>query len=385
MTADVLKGRVAGFQGLIRSIEGLRNARAVSLLVGTSIAALMLVLFGVITGSAGVMTLAVFLAVICVLVGVSAAGGVLMDQARGVPLRSLGEAFATGVVDLGKYIVIMLLAGVALLLYLLAMAIVLLICKIPFLGPLLYALLLAPMVIVSAVVALSLGSVLVIGWPAIWEGNTIRATSARFAAICLHRLPELVIGTSLLYLVLLVVAVIVWGILMSGVGLTGLMSGVVLGSDIGGRLAGIVASMMGGMMSGMGGGRYGGGGEGYAYAMMFGSGVLVALVLAANFAVGIMGSNMLYLQVCAGLDTVALEGELAQRLERAKQKAGEVQQRVRQRAEDVQARAHHAAVAPPLGAPADSATPAETSVCPSCSQPVGPADQFCGSCGAKLR
>ena len=105
-------------------------------------------------------------------VGVSAAGGVLMDSARRISRRSMGDAVVVGVVDLVKILGITIIGGLALVVYLIVLAIVLFLCKIPGLGPVLFGLLLPILVILSALVVNGLLVALTLSNSAVWEGSS---------------------------------------------------------------------------------------------------------------------------------------------------------------------------------------------------------------------
>ena len=182
---------------------------------------------------------------------------------------------------------------------------------------------------------------------------------------------------------------ILWLIVLAGLGIVGGLSAAILGADISHAAAGLFSGL-GGIVQGFGGG---GEGMGYIYAAVFGVTVLAAIACAALLSVMIMGVNLIYLQASAGLDTAAVNAALTQRLEQAKQMAGDVQERVIQRAQEVQERARRAAATHPDAAtpmPPAPQVPAATpesgiaAKCPQCGAPVITDDPFCGSCGHRL-
>ena len=382
--------------GWMRAAEGLRHRRAITLLVGAFVLAVLLALLGLATQSGTFILLMWFVAWLCVLVGSNAAGGVLMDAARGVPQRGIGDALYSGAANVGRYFIISLLAGLFFLAYLLALAIILFICKIPGIGPLLYAIVFPVLVVASAVVAIGLAIGMFLAGPAAWEGNSVRAACAKVMAIAAQRLPEVLIGAFLLNLLMLVIIAILWLIVLAGLSIVGGLSASILGANISYAAAGLfsglggIAHGLGGIAHGLGGG---GEGSGYIYAAVFGVTVLAAIACGALLSAMIMGVNLIYLQASAGLDTAAVEAALSQRLEQAKQKAGDVQERVIQRAQEVQERSRRAAATPPAAAtpiPPAPQVPAVTpesgvaAKCPQCGAPLITDDPFCGSCGHRL-
>lgn len=374
----------ASYLGLMRAAEGLRHRQAITLLVGAFVLAVLLALLGLATKNGTFILLMLFVAWLCVLVGSNAAGGVLMDAARGVPQRGIGDALYSGAANVVRYFIISLLAGLFFLAYLLALAIILFIFKIPGIGPLLYAIVFPVLVVASAVAAIGLVIGMFLAGPAVWEGNSVRAACAKVMAIAAQRLPEVLIGAFLLNLLMLVIAAILWLIVLAGLGIVGGLSAAILGADISHAAAGLFSGL-GGLAQGFGGG---GEGMGYIYAAVFGVTVLAAIACAALLSVMIMGVNLIYLQASEGLDTAAVDAALTQRLEQAKQMAGDVQERVIQRAQEVQERARRAAAATPVPpAPQIPAATPESGIaakCPQCGAPVITDDPFCGSCGHRL-
>ena len=380
----------ASYLGLMRATEGLRHRRAPTLLVGAFVLAVLLALLGLATQSGAFILIMWFVAWLCVLVGSNAAGGVLMDAARGVPQRGIGDALYSGAANVGRYFIISLLAGLFFLAYLLALAIILFICKIPGIGPLLYAIVFPVLVVASAVAAIGLAIGMFLAGPAVWEGNSVRAACAKVMAIAAQRLPEVLIGAFLLNLLMLVIIAILWLIVLAGLGIVGGLSAAILGADIS-HAAASLFSGLGGIAQGLGGG---GEGMGYIYAAVFGVTVLAAIACGALLSVMIMGVNLIYLQASEGLDTAAVDAALTQRLEQAKQMAGDVQERVIQRAQEVQERARRAAATQPDAAtpiPPAPQVPAATpesgiaAKCPQCGAPVITDDPFCGGCGHRLK
>ncbi|MDP1682874.1 MAG: hypothetical protein Q8L39_14025, partial [Burkholderiales bacterium] len=151
MNTDTTQPNHNRYLGLLRSLEGLRNGTAITLLIGSSVIAAILFFVGVSLGRGGVLLFGLVAYVISA-IGVSAAGGVLMDSARNISRRSMGDAIVVGVVDLVKILGLTIMGVLALAVYLIVLAIVLFLCKIPGLGPVLFGLLLPILVILSALV-----------------------------------------------------------------------------------------------------------------------------------------------------------------------------------------------------------------------------------------
>lgn len=358
------------YLGLLRSLEGLRNGKAITLLIGSFVIALILVYVGVSLGSEVATWLFGLVAYVIWIIGASAAGGVLMDAAHNISPRSMGDAIVVGAMDMVKILGIAIIGVLGLVVYLILLAIVLFLCKIPGLGPVLFGLLLPMLVILSALVVYGLLVALTLSNSAVWEGCSFRSALARVAAVASKRLPEVLISFLLLMLLMAIVGGILGIVMFTGYSLVAGVSVSILGPGIGmGGFGGLGAEMLGG-----------GQGGGYIIAGGFGSAVLIAITMAAMMAVYIMGVNLIYLAACEGLDSVAIEGAFNDRLQGVKQKAEEMQQRVRERAQEAQDRARQAVAE----RSATSVTPGSQVKCPACGAVATANDMFCGECGERL-
>lgn len=359
------------YLGLLRALEGLRNGKAITLLLGSDIIAVLVFYVGLSLKSGVAMVLFGLIAYMVMLVGASAAGGVLMDAARHISPRSRADAIVVGAMDLLKILGIALIGVLGLVAYLIVLGVVLFICKIPGLGPVLYGLLLPVLVVLSALVVNGLLVGLMLSNSAVWEGNSFRSALARVAAVASKRLPEVLISFLLLMLLMMIVGMIVGGLMVTGYLLVGGMSASILGSALNMSLGSL------GAMGAMGGGQ----GMGYVVAGGFGSAVLFAITVTAMTSVFIMGVNLIYLTACEGLDSTAIEGAFNERLQNVKQKADEMQQRARERAHEAQERARQAVAERSASPPAA----VSQSKCPACGATVTADDAFCGECGHTLK
>lgn len=302
-------------------------------------------------------------------IGTSAAGGVLMDSACKISPRSIGDAIVVGAMDALKILGIALVGLLGSVVLMIALGIVLYLCKIPGIGPVLYGLLLPVLVILSALVVNGLMVALMLSNSAVWEGNSFRTALARVVAIASKRLPEVLISFLLLTLLMFIVGLIVGALMVTGYLLVGGMSASIL---LVSPEMGLSGGIRGLLMMGLGGS---GEGMGYVKAAGFGSGVLLAVTVTAMTSVFIMGVNLTYLSACEGLDSAEIEGVFNERLQGVKQRADEMQQRLRERAQEAQDRARQAA-------PAETAVPQKK--CPVCDVVVTANDAFCGECGHKF-
>ena len=185
-----------------------------------------------------------------------------MDHARGISPRSTVDALVHGLMCIPKLIVLGILLFLVELAVFLVIAILLFICKIPFLGPVLFIVVFPVSVVVAGITVLGLVLCMLLSLPAIWQGATIMRALSQTLAIARSRIVEAILLLAVVWLLAFVVALIVFGVLFSGLLPTLGISASIVGF-------GGLGSMMGGMggmggMSGMGG--MGGGGVGHAIA-----------------------------------------------------------------------------------------------------------------------
>ncbi|MFO1293204.1 MAG: zinc ribbon domain-containing protein [Rubrivivax sp.] len=404
--ADRTSGGISAtaLSSMFQAIAGLRNTRAAVAMLGCFVAAvlfagLMAAVFG--RYSVAAYLLGGLVALVLAYTGLNAAGVLLMDQARGQPLRATLDALVYGLVCIPKVIVLAIVIALATLGLYLVIAVLLFLCKIPWLGPVLFAVVFPLAVIVAGLTAFGLFYAFALSICAVWDGASISGAIAKAAAILRARLVETVALSLIVGLLGSFVGAFVSGVLLFGFFPASALSATILGGyDTGG-----MGSILAGMGSMMGG---------YAIAGAVGAGVLWALAATLVLQVGVLGINLIYLRVSEGLDATATEQAIKARLDDARRKAGEVAQKAkdaakeageRARAQAEQAAAKRAAstpqqppaapqqaapqpaspqqASPQLAAPPRAVAPA--AACPKCAEPISADDLFCGNCGHKLK
>lgn len=363
---------------LLRALDAIRNPRAyAALLVGGLAAGLVVVAVGYLAirlQISGMATLSMFMvaigstvAALLFLVGFSAAGTSLLDQARGVAQRPFGELIYAGIAALAR---LLLLLVVVLLIYAviwLGALILLLLTKIPGLGPLFYLL-------VFPVLALLFGSfgfvvmfvVNPLAAPAIWDGASVMQTLAKLAQVARLHLLKVVVSEALLFLLLLFAGSILFGVVFSGIGITSALSAMVVHVRGGLDMADAMYMLQG--LSFKGGG--------YITAGAVGSVLLIGAAALAVMLIAISGNCLIYLQFAAGVDASDMEGALRQQAEKIKAKAEAVREQARQHTAAAQKNWQERQ--------AQSATPpVAAKLCANCQSPVSADDVFCGHCGQR--
>ncbi len=388
------------FSSMFQAISGLRNRRALLAMLGCLFAGILIAgLFSFLAARMGYFLaflggLAMFVAAAT---GANAAGLLLMDQAKGMPARSLSDAVMGGLLCIPKFIALGLALLLVSLVVFIAVALVYLVCKIPFLGPILFVVAFPLSVVVLGLTLCGLFQCLFLALPAVWEGSSITHAIAKALSIVRSRLVESMLLLTVVGFLALGVGFIVFGVLITGlIPSAGMMAGI-LGGDALGSVFGMLRGF--GMDQGGDAGARSGSGMAYVAAAGIGGGLLWALAASLVSLVYLLGLNLVYLRVTEGLDVGATEAAMQAGFDDAKRRAAELSQKAKDAAERARAQSRAstaaaqtgstAAATPPAysAAPAASTAPAvpATTLCPKCSAPVGSDDLFCGVCGFKLK
>ena len=379
------------FSSMFQAISGLRNRRALLAMLGCLFAGILIAgMFSFMAARMGF--LFAFLGALAMFVagatGVSAAGLLLMDQAKGVSARSLSDAVLGGLLCIPKFIALVLALLLVALAVVVAVALVYLVCKIPFLGPVLFVLVFPLSVVVLGLTLCGLFQCLFLALPAIWEGSSITHAIAKALSIVRSRLVESMLLLAVVGFLAIGVGFIVFGVLITGlIPSAGMMAGILGGDALG---------SMFGMVRGFGMEPYDGARSGssmaYVAAAGIGAGLLWALAASLVSLVYLLGLNLVYLRVTEGLDVRATEAAMQAGFDDAKRRAAELSQKAKDAAERARQSAAAAAattrpdyVAPPPSVGVPPVAPPTTPLCPKCTAPVGANDLFCGVCGFKLK
>ena len=295
------------FSSLFQAVTGLRNRRALVAMLGCMFVGVIVVgLLVAMTGSLGLFAglLATVVWVVAIGTGVNAAGLLQMDHARGISPRSIADALVYGLMCIPKLIVLGLIFVAVEIAVFLVLAVLLFICKIPFLGPLLFVVVFPLSVVVAGVTIVGLILCMVLSLPAIWQGASITRALAQTFAIVRSRLLEAVLLLIFVGFLAFAVAMIIFGVLGFGLVPTLGMSMSIVG--FGGF----------GMESMMAMSQGGGGGAGHAIAGAIGGALLWAVAASLIGQVYLLGLSLVYLRVTEGLDLTASEEALARDLRR---------------------------------------------------------------------
>ena len=173
MSAVSSQVRDAG--AILPAVDAITNTKAlavefVAMAVGVALFGLFMSM-GMSSMSFSAFALAFLLFLMCAGTGFNAAGVVLMDEASGASSRSFTDALLAGLFAFGKAIAVMILAGLTFLGIVLAVALLLWICKIPVIGPVLFFVVFPISAVTIGVLFVAFAFVLApIASAAIWSG-----------------------------------------------------------------------------------------------------------------------------------------------------------------------------------------------------------------------
>jgi hypothetical protein len=297
-------------------------------------------------------------------VGVNATGILLGDGVWGRQQRGLVSAILAAAFTFHRLLSVLMIEVILFVVYLVVLTALLFVCKLPGVGPLLYAVVLPISAIATGLVIFSLLFIAIpLAAPAIWNGSTVKSALVLLQAVARSRLLMTVTMMVIMFILMAFVTAFIFAILFAGVSTVLSLSAAVVGVSSTGMvdLTNIFA---------------GGGASGYAYAMGFG--MLVLFLLGGNpaFLIGLKGSSIIYREVSMGLDLAAngqiLDSTLAnfkEKAERTKQAMNEAAEAARKKIE-----AHQK--------PLDSI---QAMACHGCKTAITADDLFCGSCGYKQK
>ena len=367
--ASVLPGGLppGAAASLFQAVRGLHNTRALAAMLGCMVVGVLVAgVFSLLAARLGavVALLGGLALLMAAATGVNAAGMLLMDQARGLPARALADAVRGGLACVPKAIAL----GLGLLLIAVGVALVIalayFICKIPYLGPLLFVAVFPLSVLIAGVTLCGLFLCLFLSLPALWEGRSIGNAITQSIAVARTRLVETLLLSAVVGVLSAAVGVIVFGVLATGLMPMLGLSAAILGDDSFGSVA-LIAQ--GGTEFGHGGSGVAGASGGHATAAAVGGGVLWSLAASLVAMVNLLGLNLVYLRVTEGLGAAA---------------AGTATPMF-----GSGGTATPTAAAPSRAQPAGATLPSavKSSTCPECLSAVGTEDVFCGVCGHRLK
>lgn len=391
------KLNVDAFRALLGAVDALRNGRALLAVLGCTVAGLLAagVLAALAVGLGIPVALPGFLALaIALATGANAAGILLLEQARGLATSSLKDALGRGLACIPSAVGLGLLALISTMTVLAVLAVVYLLCKTPFLGPIAFAVVFPFSVVITGLGLWGVFAGLMLALAATWGGATLVRSVAQVWAIARTRLAETLLLLAGAGFVAAAVGVALLGVLIVGLVPTLALAAAIFGDDALGWVAGLALD----------------GGDAHGLAAGIGGGMLWAMAASLVALVGMQGLNLVYLRVSDGVDGGDAEAAIAAALDGARRHGAGFGQKVRAMAVRLRPEARRpeaaevtlpkptepsgktptsatpATLARPRVAPPESTTPAiaKALTCPHCLSAVGASDRFCAACGYAL-
>lgn len=365
---DTIRGSLVIFE----AVDAACNARAfflffISALAALAIAGVFMGIAATLVGNGSFFIAAFFsfigwlMALVIAATGLMAAGKTLMDALQGRTQLSVGEALLAGLLTLPKLLAVFLIEFGIFLVFVIALAIVLFICKIPYLGPLLYTVVYPIASVITGILFFSFAFIVnPLAAPAFWDNYGIGQAMAVFGlgkeALNVGRLFPPIVQQLVLFFAVMVVSFIASAIVFGGAAFVGMLGAGILG--FGREISGIFNNP-----AGLGNGLEGGG---YLIATTIGLAILGAIAYTFPLLVYMAGTCRIFLNLAnAGAGSAAAS---------------------------VGTSSTPPPASPAQFAPAPTSTPTPTpakreqdlKTCPACHAPVEPDDAFCGECGADL-
>lgn len=235
--------------------------------------------------------------------GGNAVGILLMDDARGRSRRAVADAVRQSLRTAHRLLGVIALVAATYAAGAGFLAVVLLMCRTPWLGPLLYTVVLPVAVVLCGLAWLALPAVIVpLAAPAVWNGLSTLAAMQRLYRLVRHRLLEVLLLMLLVgVLTSLVAAVVVFVILAGGQTLAA-MSRQILGAEV--PLAQWMAGLFGYGVRSLASAGVDLRGQPHALAALVGGGIVFVLSLVLPSLVYLRGACAVYLSQ-EGVDTGA--------------------------------------------------------------------------------
>lgn len=364
---------------LLRLGEAWRNRSGLTTLLITFVVVVLWVMLGM-GGGVGRVVLTVVIAAVCIFVGLTAAGCQFMDQAAGRAVTPVVPALLASPMVLLRSVGLVILEGIVFLAFLAIAAIILVVCKMPGLGAVLFAVALPALTFLGALVFLGLTVASLVCGAALWEGHSFKAALSQGWVVITQRPMQGFLNIVLLLIVCWLVGAIVVAFVLAGFSVVMGLTAAMLGSEIFSEVSGVTRLMMGG-----------GYGESWSnvgalvVAGVIGIALVIAVVMALFVAMLMLGFGLTYLKITRGLDISATESALDSAIAKSKEKAQQVATEAKQRAQEAQASAQQRLDQARTAQAARAAAGASpTLACPQCHVALTANDVFCGNCGFKL-
>ncbi|HVC49495.1 MAG TPA: hypothetical protein VND43_04930 [Burkholderiales bacterium] len=293
MNEHGIPGQVQKSGVLLKALEGATQWRAMSCFIGAVLTSASLFTLVSLAG-VQILTLAAGLIGITIsLAGLSASGFMMMDHARGFPQRSVKMAVDSSIRSLHRFIGCFMVWAVTLFISVILVSVLLVFCRIPYVGPLLFAVIYPASSILIGLINIAMAYLFIaILTPAIWEGQEISAAIARLWVVIENRALLVLVQLLLLAVLVALVGFITYSVINSGSSVVLPMADGIIGARLGNS-----GFTLGAMFNAL---QYGAGG--YLYAALFSSGIIFLIAMSMPVMVAVLGACLIYQNVTEGLD-----------------------------------------------------------------------------------
>ena len=284
---------------VLGSVDSVRNGRAVYALLATlATAGLLLaaaesafarsaVVWGMVWGGASLTTL---------FYGCNTAGLLLLDEARGLPIRPVPRALRDALASAHRLLLVLICVMSLAIALLALLAAALWVTRMPLLGPALFGLLLPVAVVVVGVTILSGAAVIVpLAAPAIWSGHGVLATLALLARHVRQRLVFVALLMSAVSGLAALVGALITFAAMTGGRVVSALAVLAAGIDLPPQM--LMAGMFGQGLRSLGAAGAPAAASAYGQAASAGGGIVFMLVLVLPALVYLRGTCSVYLAV----------------------------------------------------------------------------------------
>ncbi|HJV62038.1 MAG TPA: hypothetical protein VJ743_13905 [Albitalea sp.] len=286
---------------VLGSVEALRNLRALYVLLTTFAGAGLLMAMAESSLAAGATRwgpVQAGAAFFVAFYGGNAAGILVMDEARGGPVRELGDALRASLLCAHRLLLVlatMLLGGAAFAAVLLGL---LWLCRVsvsgPVIGPLLFGLVVPVGVVSVGIVSLAMVAVVVpLAAPSVWAGAGVWPTVRQLAGWVRHRLVGVALLMAAVSLLTGAVGALVTFVVVTGGRVIAQLGVVIVGVDVPPQE--LMAGLFGHGLRSLGAAGAPAGSTGHAAAALVGGGVVFALALVLPGLVYLRGTCSVYL------------------------------------------------------------------------------------------
>lgn len=393
MSSSSDKIRSAG--ALLACVDAVRNAPALAVLLGTFAGSGLLLAMLARALARGQTAAAVFyglLALAAAFYGGNAAGLLVMDDAKGQARRSVAAALATSLRTAHRLLGALLLIGIAYAAGAFVLAVVLLVCRTPVLGPIAFTLVLPAAAVLVGLALLAVPTVIVpLAAPAVWDGADALQCVHRLFAIARRRLLDVVLMMLVVGVLATVIGALVMFVVLVGGQTVARLSSAILGPEV--PAGQLMAGLFGFGVRSLAVAGVNVGANAYTVAGVIGGGVVASIGMVLPGLVYLRGACAVYL---AYADTAPAAAPAPGALLRREPPHAPAAPRgilapppdsggldttitmARAPLQPTEPRPHTVDVDLPL-----EDSPA-ASPCPVCRHAVLSSDRFCGTCGAPL-